>query len=434
MMLQDTIKKLFLVITLLFFLSCIALGISNNSYLHDLFYYSIFSYLIFVTLRHVLFLFFAIVEGRIARQLNSEITPLVSIIVPAYNEAAVIKDALSGLLDLQYSNTEIIVIDDGSTDQTETIVREFSSTHPEHAIRVYSQTNAGKACALNSGIFHARGEFILCVDADSRLTPDALNNAFKHFEDPAVGAVGGFIAVRNPQSLIAQFQQLEYLISLNFIRKALSYFGAVTIIPGPVGLFRREAINAVFGYREEKDIFAEDADLTVRLLSAGWKVKGDTSMVSATEVPIDVFSVLRQRYRWKRGIFQAFFDNFTHLVTANSIRGMIIGIYLALEAMILPVLNFGLTLFLLVHFLYFGEFQLILKYYLILVSLDLSTFIYVFYRHDNKFKSFVIYFIQKFSYSYLMQAWGIFALLDEWRSSKMSWDKLDRIGEAAKAR
>jgi cellulose synthase/poly-beta-1,6-N-acetylglucosamine synthase-like glycosyltransferase len=430
---QDAIRKLLLVTTLLFFLGCIVFGSSNAPYMQDIIYWSTFSYLGFIVVRHII-LFIGVIASDNANVYKGYAkSSLVSIIMPAYNEEAVIEDALYGLLDLYHNNIEIIVVDDGSTDRTESIVRAFAKLHPEHKIRVYTQSNAGKSSALNTGIFHACGDFVLCVDADSRLNPEALENALYYFKDPSVGAVGGFVAVRNTDSIVAQFQQLEYLLSLNFTRKALSFFGAVTIIPGPIGLFRTEAIHSVRGYREVKNVFAEDADLTIRLLTKGWRVKGDTAMISATEVPEDIFSVLRQRYRWKRGIFQAFFDNFRKLIVKREVRSITIALYLGLEALLLPVLNFGLTLLLLAHFIAYGEIQLILKYYLVFLMLDFSVFVYSYRKTKYKLRSFFIYIIEKFTYSYLMQAWGILALLDEWRSSYMSWDKVDRIGQASQS-
>ncbi len=428
---QDAIRMLLLVATLSFFLICIVLGSSNAPHMQDLIYYSVLAYLGFMLVRHIILLVSAIASDNASVNREHEGLSLVSIVMPAYNEEAVIEDALSGLLNLNYNNIEIIVVDDGSTDRTESIARAFAKSHSNKEIRVYTQSNTGKASALNTGIFHACGDFLLCVDADSRLNPQALENAMHHFEDPSVGAVGGFVAVRNTNRIIAKFQQLEYLLSLNFTRKALSFFGAVTIIPGPIGLFRAEAMHSVRGYREVKNVFAEDADLTIRLITNGWRIKGENTMISATEVPVDIFSVLRQRYRWKRGVFQAFFDNFSNLVARRKMRSTIIALYLALEALLLPVLNFGLTLLLLAHFIVYGEFQFILKYYLLFLAIEFSAFVYAYHNSRHRLRSFFIYVIEKFTYSFLMQAWSVFALLDEWRSSQMSWDKIDRIGQTS---
>ena len=108
---------------------------------------------------------------------------------------------------------------------------------------------------------------------------------------------------------------------------------------------------------------------------------------------------------------------------------MFIGIFLALESFFLSVVNFGLMLFFIAHFLYYGDLKLMLSWYLILVSLDLVTLFYVYPWDKLRIKNIGILLLDRFTYSYLLLAWGIFALFDEWVSTRMTWDKLDRTGE-----
>lgn len=114
--------------------------------------------------------------------------------------------------------------------------------------------------------------------------------------DPIFNLKGEYLAVASVSSLVAGAGGLDFTV-------------LGTFVPGPIGLFRRDALLAAGGYDERRETFAEDAELTVRLIGRGWRVVGDTSMIARTQTPTDLFSLLRQRYRWKRGLFQAFDAN-----------------------------------------------------------------------------------------------------------------------------
>lgn len=417
-----------LLFSLAYFLLCIAAGLELFPSLHAVAVQGILLFFALTLTRHLLLLRFAVKDKTMPAVPPSDTLPRITILVPAYNEELVIESSLHSLLELDYPNMEIIVIDDGSTDDTARVVRRVAEQNRFHRILVISQSNAGKASALNTGIKHASGEYILTVDADSRLEADALLHGLAYFSDNEVGAVGGFVEVINKDRLLTAFQQLEYLVSLNFVRRALSHFGAVVIVPGPVGLFRREALASAGGYSEDAELFAEDADVTVRLLAEGWKVKGCRRMVARTEAPETVFALLRQRYRWKRGVFQAFDNNLFRLITAPSLRGSVIAGFLALESFLLEIINFGITLFFLAYFLRFGEIHLLITWYVVLGLLDFVTLIFVCKERGSIAYYFLLMIVQRFSYSYLLQAWAVLSLFDEWRASKMSWDKLDRLG------
>lgn len=384
--------------------------------------------LLAVTLvRHFTLFLLAIYERPPPRIIDDDDLPLVSVLLPAYNEAAVIEASLQSLMELRHPRLEIIVIDDGSQDDTAKRARQVAK-HSMIPVRVISQANKGKAGALNTGFIHASGAYVLVVDADSRVEPNSLQYGLRHFADPQVGAVGGFVGIANTQKILCLFQELEYLLSLNFIRRALSRLGVVTVVPGPVGLFRREAILQVGGYKESGMTFAEDADITLRLLTAGWKVTGDRSMIAYTEAPEDVYALLRQRYRWRRGIYQTFADNVSALITAPRRAGIPLTLFIALDAFVLEVVNFGFTIFFLTHFLRFGEIDLLFGWYLVIVTVDVITLRFVTRGQGNFLNYLLLFFAQRFSYAFLLQAWNVIALVDEWRASAMSWDKLDRLG------
>jgi len=354
--------------------------------------------------------------------------PFVSIIVPAYNEEGLIEASLISLVQLDYPKLEIIVVDDGSDDGTARIAQQVAMRYPSVPIRIITQSNSGKSWALNVGILHAQGEYVLCVDSDSILDSDALKNSIHHFKDPRVGAVGGYVDIVNTDKFITKMQQLEYVIGLNFVRRCLSLFNIVSVVPGPVGLIRLEAIRQVGGYATDIECFAEDADLTVRLLVNGWRVKGETRMIAHTEAPETLYSLLRQRYRWKRGIFQAWFDNVYDLLTSHSFRNFQLAGILMFESFLFDILNFGITLFGIAGFLAFAEFKVFLWVFALLAFLDLIVFLFVYLGQTHRFRWFMLLLLSKLSYAYVLQVWGVLALFDELVVAKMSWDKLERIG------
>lgn len=360
---------------------------------------------------------------------RSEDYPTISILMPAFNEEEVIEPALRNLLSLNYENYEVIMIDDGSTDNTVAIVEDVvARKNPRRIpIRIIAQSNAGKANALNTGLIHASGEFIMCVDSDSRITANSLLSGLRYFQNPRIAAVAGNIVVANQTNLLTWFQHLEYLISQNFLRRGLSLFGVVTVIPGPIGLFRKEAISQAGGYSEDKNMFAEDADLSVRLLALGWYISSDEKMQAYTEAPDTINSMLRQRYRWKRGIYQVLKTNFYSLIVAPGIRRPLVAVLLVLEGFLFEVLGFGITVFMLTNIIFLGEVKILLGWLAVLFFLDVLVLLLV-TPPKQFFKWLPLLILQKLTYTFALQTWGVLALLDEWRSSRMTWDKVERLG------
>jgi poly-beta-1,6-N-acetyl-D-glucosamine synthase len=244
--------------------------------------------------------------------------PLVSIFVPAYNESETISRALQSLLRLDYPRYEIIVVDDGSSDDTFDQAKTFAGNHGHCTLRVLRKPNGGKWSAHNHAFHHSRGELILCLDADSQVEPSALKLLVRHMADAQVAAVAGQIRVRNRINLLTRLQGLEYLIANGALRMAQSSNGTVLVVPGPIGLFRRSVLEEVYlrygllsSLREghvagpfEGDTFAEDFDLSVAILSLGYRIEYEPRAVSQTKAPDSVFGLLNQRYRWCRGTIQ----------------------------------------------------------------------------------------------------------------------------------
>ncbi len=415
---------------ILYFSVCIAASLEINYVLHEMIISFFILFGVVVCLRYLILMVGAVRDkAKETDGVDPSWRPFVSIIMPAYNEESLVEAALTSLAKLEYPCYEIIVIDDGSTDGTALIATKVAGRQPDRKITIISQTNSGKAWALNTGIRHAQGEIVVCVDSDSRLNPDALNIGLRHFRDERLGAIGGFVDIINTNKLITRLQQLEYIIGLNFIRRGLSYFNMVTVIPGPIGMFRKEALHQVGGYNTSNNCFAEDADLTVRLLANGWHVRGETRMLAHTEAPDTLYRLLRQRYRWKRGIFQAWSENVFDLITLPDRKGIVIAGILMFESFLFDVINFGITLFALSSFLVFGEFKIFLWAFIVLTVLDLSVFVFSSIERGWLLNMLWLFIVSKISYAYILQAWGVFALFDEWLSTKMSWDKLERHGD-----
>jgi cellulose synthase/poly-beta-1,6-N-acetylglucosamine synthase-like glycosyltransferase/peptidoglycan/xylan/chitin deacetylase (PgdA/CDA1 family) len=223
----------------------------------------------------------------------------VSVIVPAYNEAANIAATLRSLAANDYPHIEVIVVDDGSTDETSEIVRLLRLPN----VVLIRQSNAGKPAALNRGIAAARGEILVLVDGDTILAPDAIGRLVQRFADPSVGAISGNTKVANRRGMLGRWQHLEYVIGFNLDRRMFEVGECMPTIPGAIGAFRREVLGQVGGV--PATTLAEDTDLTMAILRRGWRVVYEESALAWTEVPSSLRQLWRQRYRWCYGTMQA---------------------------------------------------------------------------------------------------------------------------------
>ncbi|NHJ39258.1 MAG: glycosyltransferase family 2 protein, partial [Asgard group archaeon] len=230
---------------------------------------------------------------------RTDYRPLVSLIVPAFNEAKVIEKTINSLLQLSYTTKEIVIVDDGSTDNTLKIAKKIARKAP---IKVISKPNGGKWSALNKGIVKAKGEIIVCIDADTILVKNAVEQLIPYFTDKEIAAVSGNIKVGNRGKIITKLQAFEYVMDINLLRRSESTLGKITVVPGPLGAFRKSVLKEVGMY--SGDTFAEDADLTMTILNAGYKIKYEKKALGYTETPTTLLDLGKQRYRWYRGQIQ----------------------------------------------------------------------------------------------------------------------------------
>jgi len=230
--------------------------------------------------------------------------PRVAVLIPAYNEERVIDRTVRSVLASTYSDLNIVVIDDGSSDRTAEVVRtEFASEIAAGRIMLLQQPNGGKASALNHGLQFVHEEIFVGIDADTVIDSDAIACLVPHFRDPRIAAVAGNAKVGNRVNLWTQWQALEYITSQNFDRRALNVFGAVSVVPGAIGAWRTESVREVKDYKT--DTVAEDADLTMALLQCGYRVEYEDRALAYTEAPTSANGLMRQRFRWSFGILQA---------------------------------------------------------------------------------------------------------------------------------
>jgi len=233
-------------------------------------------------------------------QFTDEYLPSLSVVIAAFNEEPVIARTIRAVLANEHQPSEIIVVDDGSQDDTSgTVLREFGN-HP--FVRLIRQDNAGKAAALNRGIADATGEIIIALDADTVFARDTIEKLVRHFADPHVGAVAGNVKVGNRVNTLTHWQSIEYVTSQNLDRRAYAAINSVTVVPGAVGAWRRDAITQAGGYTT--DTMAEDMDLTWRIRRIGWRVETESSAIGHTEAPDTFRSLFRQRFRWAFGTLQ----------------------------------------------------------------------------------------------------------------------------------
>jgi poly-beta-1,6-N-acetyl-D-glucosamine synthase len=354
--------------------------------------------------------------------------PMVSLVVPAYNEGVVIEAAIRSLLQLDYPNYEILVIDDGSTDDTYEKALAVAAESKTVPVRIITKRNGGKAEALNTGMTLAHGEFILNMDGDSKMSPNVLRACVRHFDDPRVGAVAGNVKVINRENIWSNIQALEYVEGLAMARKAQSFMRAVNIIPGPLGMFRKSVLQEVGGY--DHDTFAEDCDLTLKLLVRGWHIAYEQSAVAWVETPSRLLDLLKQRYRWTRGILQATSKHSASLWQPRKagINCFILW-YMLFEGIMWPFSTILGNLFFMYVGLQYGLAVLLFYWWLQLTALDVIAAAYCVIIEDED--PALIYYAIMFRIFYIniIDVSKVFATIEEWRGNTMTWGKLDREGK-----
>ncbi len=293
--------------------------------------------------------------------------PLVSVIIPAWNEEVGILTTVQSLIDNTYKNLEIVIVNDGSTDNSDAVIRRFirryrRKTPREERVKIvyHYKENGGKGRALNAGIGLSSGDIIVSIDADCYVEKGAIAHFVNCFRDPAVSAAVGNVKIGNTQTILGTIQALEFLFSFYF-KKADSLLNTIYIIGGAAGAFRREVFEKLGPYNVHN--ITEDIELSVRIQKSGLRIVYAADAVIYTEGAADVRGLLRQRLRWKRGRFETFNEHRGLFFSTDKKHNKI------LAWIILPLALFAeVQLFLEIFFLGF-------LYYYSAVTQNFSSFI-----------------------------------------------------------
>lgn len=362
--------------------------------------------------------------------------PFISIIVPVFNEGKVIRSSIDSLLDLEYPNYEIIVVNDGSTDDTSQVAEELVGYQQGRSamvkVSLINKPNGGKSKALNAGIQYSEAEFVLCMDGDSQLSSTTLRMGIRHFIDPNVGAVAGNVKVENRKKVLTDLQALEYVEGLNMPRSAQGFIRMVNIIPGPIGIFRKSALRDAGYY--SSDTFAEDADITLKILEKGWKINYEPNAIAYTEAPSKLHQLLKQRYRWTRGILQAIRKHRKHIINPTiNFNNTLILWSMFYEALVWPAMNIFANLFFIVAAFY-GMSSLVFFWWAGIMLLDMMAAIYCIAAEREEFRLVPYSIFYRLIFILLIDITKAMATVEEFLGVSMTWGKLERSGVSTKTK
>ena len=375
-------------------------------------------------------------------ELDLEHRHLVSVLIPCFNEAAVIESSVNRILASEWTDIEVLVLDDGSTDGTADIVEKAFAG--EKRVKLMRFENGGKATALNRGLKKCRGEIVVALDADTQFPPETIGRLARWFADPQIGAVAGNALVGNRMNLITRWQALEYVTAQNLERRALALLGAVTVVPGAVGAWRRTALDQLGGY--PVDTLAEDQDLTIAIQQAGWKVTFDSEARAFTESPDSVKGLLKQRFRWSYGTLQCLWKHRSGLFNRKTwALGFValpqVWLFQIVLTMIAPLVDLAVIWSVVSaymasqsHPMEWSSDDLVraIAYWLAFILLDLAAGIVGMVMEPRApWKDLPWLPLQRFGYRQLMYYVVVKAVAHAVRGRRVGWGKLDRKGSVA---
>ena len=415
------------------------------------------------------------------RVIQSPLTIPVSVIAPAYNEEFTIVESVKSLLMLEYAEFEVIVVNDGSNDKTleklkiafnlQLIPADIEARVPakpilgiyrspdNRSLVVVDKTNGGKADALNAGINVSRYPVICAIDADSLIEGNALLRVTKPFQErfSKVVAVGGIVRVANgcnieagrvvkvglPHGWLPMIQTVEYLRAFLFGRSGWSALHSLLIISGAFGVFRKDVVIAIGGYRH--DTVGEDMELVVRMPrylrehQRKYEMHFLADPVCWTEVPESLKTLGRQRNRWQRGLIDSLRIHRKMMLNPRyGLIGMVAFPYFVFFEMLAPIvemsgyiiipLSFALGI---VNFPFFALFLTVA----ILIGVILSTGSVVLeelsfrrYPKTSDLLRLVVFgFLENFGYRQLTSWWRLKGFWDYFRGNT-AWGKMERKG------
>jgi cellulose synthase/poly-beta-1,6-N-acetylglucosamine synthase-like glycosyltransferase/peptidoglycan/xylan/chitin deacetylase (PgdA/CDA1 family)/spore germination protein YaaH len=365
----------------------------------------------------------------------------VSVLIPAFNEERVIERSVSQVLASEDVRLEVIVIDDGSKDATSEVVeRAFGK---DDRVRLLKLENGGKARALNQGLALARSEIVIALDADTQFEPRTIARLARWFAgDDKLAAVAGNAKVGNRVNIVTKWQALEYITAQNLERRALARLGAMAVVPGAVGAWRKQAILDVGGYPPET--LAEDQDLTIAVQRAGWHVAYDQGAVAWTEAPQTFRQLARQRFRWAFGTIQCVWKHKRIMATGRPPGLAFIGLpqailFQLLFALVSPIIDLALVanIFWTVSSIHEhgytamkGDLHRVALFWILFAAIDLTAGLIAFALERRENWRLMVWLIpQRFGYRQIMYYVVIKAIIQALRGPRVGWSSIARSGE-----
>lgn len=265
----------------------------------------------------------------------------VSVLVPAWNEEKTIKDTIEHIFEIDYPIKELIVLNDGSTDNTRKIVEELMKKYSK--LKLINKKNTGKGDSLNKGVEIVKGELVVVVDADSYPDKDSFKKLVGFFDDEKIGAATCVFIPRQANKFIEKMQIIEYNV-IAFTRKLLGYVDAIYVTPGPLAMYRKSALNKVGGFDAKN--MTEDIEITWRLTYAGYERRMCLATNASTTVPDNLKGWYRQRRRWNVGGLQCI-SKYKKNFLKKGMLGMFILPFFVLQ-LFLGVLGLGILFYLII--------------------------------------------------------------------------------------
>lgn len=382
----------------------------------------------------------AILEYKQARRKTfvGNYQPSVAVVIAAYNEEKVIVKTVEHVLGARFgSHFEVIVVNDGSTDATLSTLENAFGNHPD--VQIFSKENGGKARALNLGFKQTQADIIISLDADTLFLPDTVEKLVRHFEDPEIAGVAGNAKVGNRINLLTRWQALEYITSQNLDKRAFGLLNCIIVVPGAVGAWRRSILEEM-GLLAT-DTLAEDTDLTLAVEKQGYKVLYEEAAIGLTEAPDTSRGLLRQRYRWTYGTYQACWKHKDALfnpktgwlgfVTLPNI--LIFQILLPLLSPILDLFVFVTAFSLWITYTQHPEDVIlvplfsVLFYYFLFLAFDYLIAVTAFLLEKGEdWRLLQWLFLQRFYYRQLMYYIAIKSIISSVRGGAVGWNKVER--------
>lgn len=384
-------------------------------------------------LRIVLFLGFKVRQRKNpikAEKLLPRYGGKVTVLIPAWDESDNVRATIRSVLANSRQPDEIIVIDDGSKDDTYAHAQAMEAEFPS-IVRAITKVNGGKSSALNFGLEHATGDVVVAIDGDTVLHRDCIDTLVRPFAEPRIGATAGKIVPANTATALEKYQYLEYMVGQNIDKEVISWLGAVNIVPGAVGAWRRDAVLVAGGYSE--DTLVEDQDLTLALLGMNYGVVYVPEAIAYTEVPTSARSFYYQRFRWTYGTFQCLWKYRRYLMGEEALRlGWFSLPYAFLFNIVMPVMALVLNISIIIG-IFLGMMHPAFSLLLVFTLLDVVYAYAAFVQEPKETRRFVALVpLQRFAYLFLYSIIIFLVVLKVIDGSPTRWNKLKRTGSAEK--